>query len=271
MPASDTDSFRKINAIWKKGGKVYRDAATGNFASTGTTPLKQPRIALFKSFQSSMDEGWTRWMLEHFGFAYKSVSPTELRSPETYKNFDVIIFPDQAATSISNGYRQNAMPAPYTGGLGEPGAEALRAFVSNGGTAIFLNHSTEYALDMLKIPAKNVVRGVSSRDFYSPGSLLNVKLDISSKLAYGMPKEITIWSEGSPAWDAESAVAKYPESGLLASGWLLGEKVLANRAALLDAKLGSGHAILFGMRPQYRAQSYQTLKLFFNAILLTTP
>jgi hypothetical protein len=271
LPASDVDSYKTINTIWKQGGKVFRDTKTGHFSrspATGATPLKQPRIALFNSFQPSMDEGWTRWMLDRFGFDYQRVNPTEMRTPELRKKFDVIIFPDQSASSIANGYRPGAMPPEYIGGLGESGAEALRTFVRDGGTAIFLNHSTEYALDKLKIATKNVVRGVSSRDFYSPGSLLNVKLDVHNKLAFGLPKDITIWSEGSPAWDAEAAVARYPESGLLASGWLLGEKLLANRAALVDAHLGSGHAILFGMRPQYRAQSYQTVKLFFNAILL---
>jgi glutamine amidotransferase-like uncharacterized protein len=62
-------------------------------------------------------------------------------------------------------------------------------------------------------------------------------------------------------------VARYPDSGILASGWLLGESAIAKRAALVDAKMGSGHVILFGMRPQYRAQSYLTFKLFFNALL----
>ena len=35
--------------------------------------------------------------------------------------------------------------------------------------------------------------------------------------------------------------------------------------ALVD--LCQGRAILFGMRPQYRAQSYQSFKLLFNALL----
>ena len=115
---------------------------------------------------------------------------------------------------------------------------------------------------------KNNVKGLSNREFYSPGSLLNVTLDKNSPLAYGLPKTIPIWSEGSPAWESQSGVvAQYPMSGVLASGWLLGEKYLAGKSALLDVPMGKGRVILFGMRPQYRAQSYQTLKVLFNAIL----
>ncbi len=95
-----------------------------------------------------------------------------------------------------------------------------------------------------------------------------MELDRASRLCYGLPGKIAIWSERSPAWETdETTVARYPESGLLASGWLLGEAVIAKRAALVEAKLGEGRAILFGMRPQYRAQSYLTFKLFFNALV----
>ena len=103
-----------------------------------------------------------------------------------------------------------------------------------------------------------------------PGSLLNVTLNRTSPLAFGLPDEFTIWSEHSPAWEAPSAesVVTYPGSGILASGWLLGEQRLAGRSALVDRRLGAGHVVLFGFRPQYRAQSYLTFKLFFNALLL---
>jgi hypothetical protein len=152
--------------------------------------------------------------------------------------------------------------------LGRTGADALREFASAGGTLIFLNRSSEYAIQQLGVKAKNVVSGVSNRDYYAPGSLLNVKLDTRHPLTLGLPQDVTIWSEHSPVWDTEeTTVARYPDSKVLASGWLLGEKLLVGRSALVDAKLGSGHVILFGMRPQYRAQSYLTFKLFFNALL----
>ena len=170
---------------------------------------------------------------------------------------------------MENGHKPGTMPEEFCGGLGESGARALKEFAAGGGTLVFLNDATAYATEKLGIQAADVLKGVSNREFYSPGSLLNVELDNRHPLALGLPREITIWSEGSSAWDAAAgtAVARYPQSGILASGWLLGDKYLAGRAALLDVPLGKGRAVLFGMRPQYRAQSYQTLKLFFNALL----
>ena len=161
------------------------------------------------------------------------------------------------------------MPPEYCGGIGDKGAAALKEFVEQGGTLILLNHASDYATQDLGVKAKNVLNGVQTRDFYSPGSLLNVSLNTKSPLAYGMPDHITLWSEQSPTWEApdDEIVARYPSDHVLASGWLLGEKYLTGKAALLDVPVGKGRMILFGMRPQYRGQSYQNFKLLFNAVV----
>ena len=287
LKASDTDSWIAVNKAWNQGRRIWRDPATGDFSlaeRTGFKQQKQPRVALYQSWTANMDEGWTRWLLEQFGFAFTSVHNSDIKAGALQEKYDSIVIPDQAANSIEGGHRSGTMPPEYVGGLGPTGAEALKQFAEAGGTLIFLNGATEYAISRLGVRAKTVTpvragtggdpdptgrdRIAGSADFYSPGSLLNVKVDTSSPLAFGVPSDIAIWSEQSPAWDTQlPVVARYPASNVLASGWLVGESVIANRAALIDAPMGSGHAILFGMRPQYRAQSYLTFKIFFNALL----
>ena len=112
------------------------------------------------------------------------------------------------------------------------------------GTLILLNHASDLGAQDLGVKAKNTLDSPATLDFYSPGSLLNVTLNTSSPLAYGMPSRITLWSEQSPAWDAPDSdvVARYPSDHVLASGWLLGEKYLAGKAALLDVPMGRGES-----------------------------
>jgi hypothetical protein len=270
--AADTDSWLTINRIWKSGGAVWRDPVTGDFAASQKgaewKQVRRPRIGLYKSFVPATDEGWTRWLLEQFEFAYASVSNREIQSGHLHNRFDVLVFPDQPLHDLEDGFAKGTMPEEFTGGLEDAGAKALRDFAARGGTLIFLNRSTAYAADILGVKAKNVLAGVSNSEFYVPGSLLNVVLDQHHPLALGLPREITIWSEHGPAWEVNgSAIARYPDGQILASGWLLGAKLLAGRAALVDAPMGKGRVVLFGMRPQYRGQSYQTFKLFFNALV----
>ncbi len=270
LSASDSESYKTIAQAWKQGKKVFRDIATGNFYYTpaeGRKELRQPRIGLYKSPSPVMDEGWTRWLLDTFGWTYASLKNEEIRAGDLNNKYDVILFPDQTAASIADGYFAGSMPDGLTGGLAAQGAKSLRAFAENGGTLIFLNKSSAYAAQHLNLPANNLLQSVSNRDFYCPGSLLNVALKDGSPLGYGMPKEFAIWMEASPAWESEFGVITYAGKNVLASGWLLGEQYIAGKSALLDIPVGKGRAILFGMRPQYRAQSYLTFKLLFNALL----
>lgn len=274
LTASDSDAWREVNRAWNAGKPVARDAA-GNFfvnraASGDVKPVRKPRIALYRSHIPQMDEGWTRWIFDFFGFTYTRLTNADILKGGLESRFDAIVFPDQSAASIHTGYRAGSMPEAYTGGLGERGAAALKQFAEKGGTLIFLNDSTAYATGHLGLKLKSSTEGLSNRDFYSPGSLLNVTLDEKHPLTRGLPRNIAIWSEGSPAWEASEGVhviARYPQSSVLASGWLLGERHLTGRAALVEVPMGEGRAILFGMRPQYRAQSMLTAKLLFNALV----
>jgi hypothetical protein len=298
--AADTDSWHTVTALWKSGKQVWRNERTGDFSATdqgaGWKAIPAPRVALYKSWMASMDEGWTRWLLEKFGFGYKNVTNADIQAGDLRAQYDVIIIPDQNAGAIRNGYSKGLMPDEYTGGIGEPGADALKQFASNGGTVVCFNHASDFCIQDLGAQATNVLggrvvaaggdrtggpggaaparrggrggEGNSRGDFYSPGSLLNVDLDLSSPLTRGLPQHIPIWSEQSPAFTSDQpSVATYPSDGILASGWLLGGHLLANKSAIVDAKTGEGHILLFGMRPQYRAQSYQAFKLFFNSLV----
>jgi len=270
LRAADTDSWFAVNKAWADGKSVWRDPATGDFSlgeRPGWHPVKRPRIALYQPWIANMDEGWTRWLLEHFGFSYTGLRNADIQSGNLRQKFDAIIFADQSAATIEDGNRAGAMPPEYVGGVGPKGDAALKDFASAGGSLIFLNDASEFAISRLGIAAKTVTAGLNPNDYYSPGSLLNVHVDTHSPLAYGVPADLAIWSEHSPAWDTQlPVVARYPDSGVLASGWLVGEKSIAGRAAMIDAPMGSGHVVLFGMRPQYRAQSYLTFKMFFNAL-----
>jgi len=277
--ASDTKSWIWANNIWRRGSRVWRNSS-GDFQfdrdpGPGWHEIKRPRIGLYQSWTANMDEGWTRWLFENAGFAYTTLHNADIQSGNLRERFDAVVFPDQPSTSIANGNPPGSMPPEYTGGIGEKGAVALLEFANAGGTIVFLNRASNYAIDRLGVKAKNVLAGVPPRDFYSPGSLLNVVLDTSNPLTFGLPRHIAVWSEASPVFEitessSESSVARYPQRNILASGWLLGEARIAGKTALIEARSGSGHIILFGMRPQYRAQSYLTFKLLFNALLLNT-
>jgi hypothetical protein len=275
LAAADTDSWAAVGRRWREGGAVWRDGASGDFflgpdAAGRLTRLERPRIGVYQSFIPTADEGWTRWLLEQFGFAYSRVTNREIQAGGLRRRFDTLVFADQPPEEIAGGQRAGSLPAEFTGGLEERGASALRRFAEEGGTLVFLNHAARYAVQALGLALKDVTGGVPAREFYSPGSLLNVHAE-SCPLTLGVEPDLAIWSEDSPAWEVPRGsparvVLRYPASGVLASGWLLGERVIAGKAAALEVPLGRGRAVLFGLRPQYRGQSYATFKLFFNAL-----
>lgn len=250
----------------------------------------------FKTYRSNtpaMDEGWTRWVVENYkwmltsysrkldgycGKTHSSISTADILGGKFANNSNVIIFPDQSSNSILNGYAKGTMPDEYTGGLGKEGVANLKKFVENGGTLVFLNRSTDLAIEQFGLPVKDVTKGLARKDFFIPGTILRTELDTTHPVARGMPAESIAWFENSPAFEIQTdplalannfrVIARYPTDPkkILLSGWALGAEKIAGKAALVEFKIGKGKIYLFGFRPQYRGQSLATFPLFFNAI-----
>jgi hypothetical protein len=234
-------------------------------------------IAIYKSHVPSMDEGWTRWVLgKESCYEVDSLDDATARAGGLANKYKTIIIPDQSPRSILEGHRKGSMPEELTGGLGREGVKALREFVERGGTLVALNAASNFAIEQLGLPVRDVTAGLKQTEFYCPGSILRTMLDTAHPLAAGMPRESVAWVEDSPVFEIKSdplalvrvkVIARYPESGTpLLSGWLLGEEKLRGKAALVEVGLGEGRVYLFGFRPQYRAQSLATYPLLFNAL-----
>jgi hypothetical protein len=244
----------------------------------GSLELSSPRIGLYKSYVPSMDEGWTRWLLEQYEFPYQNLFDKDVRSGNLDQKLDVVVIPDSAANSIVQGWTKGVaigseggrMPDEYTGGIGDEGVKALADFVEAGGTLVTLNRAAEFAIRYLQLPVVQALENANPREFYCPGSLLRVEIDTSHPLGFGLSKEQAAWVEGGLAFEVRDAriagPVKYAARDLLMSGWLLGASRLQGKPVVLEVPKGKGKVILLGFRPQYRGQSYAMFPLFFNSL-----
>ena len=235
--------------------------------------LHRARVGLYRPWQPSIDEGWTRWILEQYGFQPISLYNADIRAGSLSDRVDVILLPDMRAASLVNGFKPGVVPGEYAGGLDEEGLASLRAFVRKGGTLVAFNQSAAAIIPLFSLPVKNVLDGVKSDRFFCSGALLRVNTESRDRPAlYGLPSELAVMFERGPAFDTlpgvEGAVlARYPtESNPLESGLLLHPEAIEGKIAALELSYGEGRIFLYGFNPQWRAQSHGTYKFFFNAL-----
>ena len=243
--------------------------------NAGRLRLRAPRVGLYQPWTASMDEGWTRWLLEQYEFEYTTLHNEDVRKGGLRQRLDAIVLPaDRGKRQVMQGNRSKSTPEEYKGGIGEEGLQALQDFVRAGGTLILMHQGTEVALESWPLPVKNVLKGVSRTEFSCPGSLLEIQLDIRHPVAYGMPEKATALFSNSPAFDLAPSfgytdlkvIARYPANSPLQSGWIRGDSHIHNRIAAAEVGFEKGRIILLGFRPQFRAQPHNTFKLLFNAL-----
>ena len=288
---AQNDAFKLINRARAAGANVQFDGGKYVVSGAGTkadvwaaelslraerkngvngAPVRG-RVALYKPYTASMDEGWMEWLLDQYGFAYTVLSNADIQAGNLDARFDVILMASDSPRTIGDGFAKGTVPPEYEGGLGVVGARALDAFVTGGGTLVCLNQSATYAIDALHLPVRNVVAGLATKDYFSSGSILEVITDPSHPVMAGMPDRAKVFVDRSPVFTTldgfeGATLAKYATAGSpRLSGYLLGEKFVQGNAAALDVKHGKGHAVLLGFRPQWRGQPFGTFRVVFNA------
>jgi len=260
---------------------------TGGRVSAKTFNLKAPRVALYKSWTASMDEGWTRWLFEQYEFPFDNIYDAEVRAGELGKRFDVLVIPSMSTNAIVDGHRPGTIPPQYAGGITSAGVRNIKKFVEEGGTLVLLNSGCLFAIDKLGVPMSDALKDVRAlgrreapRDakppkFVCSGSLLRMNFDPKHPVAYGMPEEAPAFFMRSPAFNILSSfegdkapvvIAKYPGGSLLMSGYIEGEKYIQNKVSAVEVPFSKGKVILLGFGVQNRGQPHGTFKLLFNSL-----
>ena len=263
----DREKLKKVagddSLKWKAVGAAPKDAVA----------VKKARVGLYRSWVANIDEGWTRWILENYGFAPVTLRNGDIQAGSLRDHFDAIILPDQKPETIRSGFGPGTVPGIYTGGLGVGGTAALREFVEAGGTLITFNEASLFAIDDLGLPVKNSLAGLKDEEFFCSGCLLRVELqDSGASAVWVLPHDPIVMFERGPAFETKDGfrgriLAAYPkEQSPLMSGYLLHPERIQGKAAAVEVQYGKGRVYLLGFRPQWRGQAHGTYKFFFNAI-----
>jgi hypothetical protein len=248
--------------------------------------LRPSRVGLYKPWVASMDEGWTRWVLEQYEFPYLNLNNEDIKEGSFKGETDVLLFPDISSAIIRTGEPDNPearrwwtpLPPKYSGGLGPKGEEAIKKWVEKGGTVVGMDSSTAYLIEIFQLPVTNVLKNISPDEFSAPGTMLRIEVDTSNPIGYGMRPEEAAYFSGSAAFQTSvpdarferQVIARFPahRDDIAISGYVKGADLLEKKAAVVEYRVGKGRVILIGFRPQHRAQTLRTFKLLFNSLYL---
>jgi hypothetical protein len=269
-------SKAKIEAVARDLGLSVKAADEGR--TKDQIVFHAPRIAMYQPWTGgNMDEGWTRWVLEQYQFNLTSIHNADIRAGRLRQKYDAIIIADQDPRGIVDGFDAPAIRTEYRGGIGDAGVDNLKQFVADGGTLVTMGNACDLAIERLPIPVKNLKKGLTRDQHFAPGAILKLEIDTQHPLGYGVAAETYGFYINSPFFQLTegfnsqrtSVVARYPNMNVIASGWLKGEELMAGRAAVVSIDMSPGKVVLFGLRPQHRAQTHATFPMLFNALYLS--
>ena len=226
-----------------------------------------------------MDEGWTRWVLEQYEFPFTRVSGADIQAGSLRDRIDVLVVTDEPQGVLPGRRRARravaVAAAPRrikrrrtTRGLPRSRRSSARAVRSSASTAALPSRSRGS-----KLPVKDVTAGLDRQSFFAGTSLLNVVVDPGQRVMAGMPERATVFFSSSPAFETldgfnGTVLARYPDSEVLASGFLLGEPVLARQGrGARTFRTGTAASSCSGSVPSGAGSPFGTFRVIFNALL----
>jgi len=243
-----------------------------------------PRTGLYRPWMANLDEGWTRFVLDAFEFAYTSVHNAEIRAGNLRTRYDCLILPSMSTRMLLNGQMPDATEPQYVGGIGSDGIFELQRFVEDGGTLVCIDASCTLPIDRFGLPVVNLVDGLPQTEFFCRGSSLRTRVDTEHPVGYGMPEWTSAYfyeaqvfdlidseEESAGAGRSAAVVARYADTALVESGRIRsGEDLIAGRPAIVEMQYGAGRIVLLGFGIQRNAQTHGTFRFLFNAIQRST-
>jgi hypothetical protein len=180
-----------------------------------------------------------------------------------------------SSRQLMQGYGIGIVPGQYVGGVGEDGIEHLREFVREGGTLVAFNRTASNLIPLMSLPIQNVIEGAKSDKFFCSGALLRVETEHAEMPAnFGVSDSPVVMFQAGPAFQTlpgfhGAVLARYPkQTNPLESGLLLHPEAIEGKVAAAELAYGKGRIVLFGFKPQFRAESHATYKYMFNQLYL---
>lgn len=314
IDAQANDAYLIINKLLKIGVTVFRDDASKNFYIEGISkdlfeqtiqglqvkvttvatkpkklsPIKSLKIGLFDYYGGSMPSGWTRWVLEQYGYEYTCFYPQDILN-DRIKDFDILLFIGpgiphrKEGETTFKGPKESLVPDSFKHMLGQVSTShsipILKKFLADGGRILTMGSSTElvYHLNLpvhdplIKIDKNGNSKRLSSEEYFIPTSILQATLDVNLVENWGMKEDVNIVFNNSPVFVLENNKDIYSLGTIksdkpLLSGWAHGQHYLQNTSIGLIAHIGKGKLIAIGPEIINRAQSHGTFKLLFNQL-----
>ncbi|RYY41751.1 MAG: peptidase [Chitinophagaceae bacterium] len=248
--------------------------------------VERLRIGYYEPYGSNEPTGWTRWILEQYGFAAEPVYTKDLDRSGLRDRFDVLIFAS-GTVPLSNaraaGPRPESIPEEFRSMLGRVTPDTtvpqLKRFLEAGGRIVTIGSATSLAYS-LKLPVRNALtemvngeaKPLPNEKFYIPGSVLQVRTTANDPSTWGLADSVDVVFARSPAFYADptakelKVLAWYPQGRLLRSGWIWGGAYLENALAAFETPVGGGRFVGLGPEVLFRGQAQGSFRFLFNQL-----